>query len=380
MATVYSMSKVTIIAASSTSCHSGFLDVERHHGRLRASLGLPFQLTVSSVCTSGFHKHKSVGHPHDPLDTRAWTFQEEVLSSRYIKFTKDDIQWKCNAGSACICDQQPSQAYRGLWQVSSPTSLDERSWESLVEEFSHRLFTKDTDKLVSLSSLARKMASRFPTLDGQTPYVAGLWRRTLVQQLKWYTAGELGRHSDRYVAPSFSWASLSFYRRGVEFSLPLTHVLFEAVDASTTPVYQGNQFGAVSRRIITLYGPHIYYTMRFQERKPKMFIRQEITPALEMKHIILDCPLRERLVDDGRVTLQRSTDPTQQEDGEFSVSVFILGQSGQRPFGSLYCLILGYGVIGEHQRLGQVLLGCADRESKFSAEHFKPLGKEVVLV
>ncbi|KAM6529565.1 hypothetical protein FALCPG4_007695 [Fusarium falciforme] len=380
MATVYSMSKVTIIAASSTSCHSGFLNIERRHDRLRTSLDLPFQLTVSSICTSGFHKHKSVGHPHDPLDTRGWTFQEEVLSSRYIKFTKDDIQWKSNAGSACQCGRQPSKAYHGLWQVSSPTSLDERSWESLVEEFSHRLFTKDTDKLVSLSSLARKMAPRFPALDGQTPYVAGLWRRTLVQQLKWYAAGELGRYSDRYVAPSFSWASLSFYRRGVEFSLPLAHILCEAVDASTTPVYQGNQFGAVSRGTITLYGRHIYYTIRFQEGKSKMFIRQEMTPALEVKHIILDCPLREHLIDDGRVTLQRSTSSAQQEDGEFSVSVFILGQSGQRPFGSLYCLILGYGENGEHQRLGQVLLGYADRETKFSAEHFKPLRKEVVLV
>ncbi|KAJ4197072.1 hypothetical protein NW767_009317 [Fusarium falciforme] len=111
-----------------------------------------------------------------------------------------------------------------------------------------------------------------------------------------------------------------------------------------------------------------------------MFIRQEMTPALEVSHIILDCPLREHLIDDGRVTLQRSTSSAQQEDGEFSVSVFILGQSGQRPFGSLYCLILGYGENGEHQRLGQVLLGYADRETKFSAEHFKPLRKEVVLV
>ncbi|RSL66694.1 hypothetical protein CEP51_012771 [Fusarium floridanum] len=380
MATVYSMSKVTIIAASSTSCHSGFLDVERRHDRLRASLDSPFQLTVSSVCTSGFHKHKSVGHPHDPLDTRGWTFQEEVLSSRYIKFTKDDIQWKCNAGSACICGREPSNAYRGLWQVSSPTSLDERSWESLVEEFSHRLFTKDTDKLVSLSSLARKMASRFPALDGQTPYVAGLWRHTLVQQLKWYAAGELGRCFDNYVAPSFSWASLGFYRRGVEFSLPSKHVLCEAIDASTTPVYQGNQFGAVSRGTVTLYGPHIYCTIRFEEKKPKMFIRQEMTPALEVEHIILDCPLRKHVVDDNRVTLQRSTGATQQEDGEFSVSVLILGQSGQRPFRSLYCLILGYRENGEHQRLGQVFLGYVDREAEFSAEDFKPWRREVVIV
>ncbi|KAH7268022.1 hypothetical protein B0J15DRAFT_533646 [Fusarium solani] len=372
--------EVTIIAASSTSCRSGFLDIDRLYDQLQASLGSAFQLTVSSVCSSGFHEDNYVHHPHDPLDTRGWTLQEDVLSSRYIKFTKDDIQWKCNAGFACICGQQPIKSYSSIWQISSPTNPNSRPWEDLVEEFSHRLFTKDTDKLVSLSSLARKMASRFPALDVQTSYLAGLWRSSLINHLNWHAADELGRVSDSYVAPTFSWASLSFYRRGVGFSPLLKHVLCQVLDASTTPVYQGNQFGAVSQGTISLYGPHLYYTIEFQESKPKMTIRQEMTPELEVRHITLDCPLREHNLDDGDITLQRSKGPIQKETGDFSVSVLILGQSGPWPFAVFHCLILGYGDNGKHQRLGKAVLGYADRKAKFSADDFKSFTREVVLL
>ncbi|EXK83766.1 hypothetical protein FOQG_11927 [Fusarium oxysporum f. sp. raphani 54005] len=183
METVYSMSKVTIIAASSTSCHSGFLDINLHSFQLCKSLNPPFQLTASPLCTSGFHKLKYEGHPYDYLDTRGWTFQEEFLSSRYLKFTNNDIQWKCSAGSTCMCGQPASEDYAGLWGEEHPTIVDQRRWESLVEEFSHRRFTKDTDKLVAISSLSKKLAPEFPTTRGQSQYVAGLWRSELVQQL-----------------------------------------------------------------------------------------------------------------------------------------------------------------------------------------------------
>ncbi|PTD06096.1 hypothetical protein FCULG_00012323 [Fusarium culmorum] len=115
METVYSTSKVTIIAASSTSCHSGFLGVNLHSIQLRKPLNASFQLTASPLRTSGFHKLQRDGQPYDYLDTRGWTFQEEFLSSRYLKFTNDDIQWKCSAGSICMCGQPASEDYHGLW-------------------------------------------------------------------------------------------------------------------------------------------------------------------------------------------------------------------------------------------------------------------------
>lgn len=380
MATVYSMSKVTIIAATSTSCHSGFLGIKRSQDQLRASLGSPFQLTVTPVCISGFHKYNFVHHPHDPLDARGWTLQEEVLSSRYLKFTKDDIQWKCNAGSTCLCGQQPSKAYRSIWQLSNPTNVNSRPWEDLVQEFSHRLFTKDTDKFISLSSLARKMAPTFPALEGQTPYIAGLWRSSLINHLNWHARGELGRIPDSYIAPTFSWASLGFDKQGVGFPPVLKHGLCQALDASTTPVYEGNEFGAVSEGVISLYGPHIHCTIQFQESKPEMTMRQEMTPELEVRRIILDCPLRKDLLDDGSITLQRSTGSTQQETGEFSVSVLILGQAGKWNFNYFHGLILGYVGNGKYQRLGKVVLGYPGREGKFSAEDFTSLRREVVIV
>ncbi|KAK0743621.1 heterokaryon incompatibility protein-domain-containing protein [Schizothecium vesticola] len=103
MATVYALSTVTIIAASSTSCHSGLLASDLNSFALSTPpLRLPV-LVAQRESLSGFHSPISIAR--DPIDKRGWTLQEELLSTRYIKFTKDDLQWKCNSGTECMCRQ-----------------------------------------------------------------------------------------------------------------------------------------------------------------------------------------------------------------------------------------------------------------------------------
>lgn len=116
MATVYATSAVTIIAASSTSCHSGFFSMADNKqdglGHL-LDVGIPPPLTLHATGSSfehsrgGFHCFPG----RDPIDKRGWTFQEEQLSTRYIKFTSTDLQWECRAGTTCLCGAEPAWAY-----------------------------------------------------------------------------------------------------------------------------------------------------------------------------------------------------------------------------------------------------------------------------
>jgi hypothetical protein len=98
----------------------------------------------------------------------------------------------------------------------------------LVEDFSKRSLTKETDKLIAVSGLA-KLISHSPqgmdvaaapgafyqtsdqSLDFTTTntYVAGLWRDTFVLELAWRVVEHGKKGPSLYLAPSWSWASVN---------------------------------------------------------------------------------------------------------------------------------------------------------------------------
>lgn len=171
MATVYSESKVTIIAASSTSCHSGFLEMDMG-GRVLDTP--PLQPSTSDVSTRmvgrlasnrGFHvdDFSEADSFQDPIDNRGWTLQEQALSTRYIRFTQDDVQWGCRSKMACLCAQAQ---YRSL-----AVGRGRGQWHDIPGKFNHRSFSFSEDKLRALSGLAA--ASQRATIGDV--YLAGMW-------------------------------------------------------------------------------------------------------------------------------------------------------------------------------------------------------------
>ncbi|KAJ0110039.1 hypothetical protein J7T55_014842 [Diaporthe amygdali] len=109
---------------------------------------------------------------------RAWTFQESVFA------------------------RQTDTAFE------SPSTIGEfSSWQFLVHEYSSRRLTFATDKLPAISGAAAKFYDRV-----KCRYLAGLWADNLPQALIWRCFGALSelRPSPReYVAPSWSWASVT---------------------------------------------------------------------------------------------------------------------------------------------------------------------------
>lgn len=78
-----------------------------------------------------------------------------------------------------------------------------RTWATIVEAYSQARLTKERDKLIALSAIAREMQ---PLM--QCRYLAGHWERDLIRQLGW-EGDPVGHRSRTYCAPSWSWASVS---------------------------------------------------------------------------------------------------------------------------------------------------------------------------
>lgn len=95
-------------------------------------------------------------------------------------------------------DEEESKNEEALWR-----------WNALIEDYSKRSLTKSEDKLVAVSGLAKIFQQG---IGGE--YIAGLWRKHLVEQLMWcrqeraYRTVKFCKKFATYSAPSFSWASL----------------------------------------------------------------------------------------------------------------------------------------------------------------------------
>lgn len=88
----------------------------------------------------------------------------------------------------------------------SSTSVSEiiYTWTRLVQTYTRGGLTKETDKLVAISGLAKGLAAQ-----SGMEYLAGLWNHQLVQQLLW-RAESPSKRPAVFRAPSWSWASTTW--------------------------------------------------------------------------------------------------------------------------------------------------------------------------
>ncbi|KAK3898791.1 heterokaryon incompatibility protein-domain-containing protein, partial [Staphylotrichum tortipilum] len=170
-----------------------------------------------------------------PLFTRAWVFQERMLSPRIIHFGPYEMFWECRHEGVCACDSHRDPRYssnRDLiasQALSSKSALSDRMrassdeqraalWRDLVEEYSQLQLTKSSDKLPAIEGLAVVMK---PMRWGEE-YIAGMWtgspldllwtakteRDFTQQEQPILTYPRASYRTQRWRAPSWSWASV----------------------------------------------------------------------------------------------------------------------------------------------------------------------------
>ena len=214
-----------------------------------------------------------LSEPKDPSSWlgRAWCMQERIFAPRILHFggREEEIYFECNTLLDCECGQMRSSDGSNVLTMKGKlaealvtarskvelTDLRNEAWRiyiSVCENYTPRGITYPGDKLSAVSSLMRTF---MPYLG---MYYAGLWEHNLIVSLQWeaFDTGHCKRY-DSYVAPSFSWASISgaviWYIEVDKLPTPETHEFASVVEISST--LDGiDPCGPVSSGHITLRG------------------------------------------------------------------------------------------------------------------------------
>ncbi|QPC70916.1 hypothetical protein HYE68_001668 [Fusarium pseudograminearum] len=144
-----------------------------------------------------------------PLSTRAWTWQENVLSTRIAHFSKTELVWECRS-------QQAFENGAKLWcsvglayRYARAGDDVEYYWKALVTDYSKRELTYESDRLPAISSVDAYFSTLVP---GR--YLAGVWEQWLFSDLAWWSSWGFGNQlppvsKKRSEMPSWSWASIT---------------------------------------------------------------------------------------------------------------------------------------------------------------------------
>ncbi|KAF3768128.1 HET-domain-containing protein, partial [Cryphonectria parasitica EP155] len=108
------------------------------------------------------------------LASRAWVFQERILSQHVIHFTARQLFFETKTNT--IMDWWPDM-------IDPSREKSWISWTKIVEEYSTKNLTFNTDKLAAMSGIVKEVHDA--TGD---EYLAGLWRKGLLHQLLWSTS------------------------------------------------------------------------------------------------------------------------------------------------------------------------------------------------
>ncbi|KAK3352943.1 heterokaryon incompatibility protein-domain-containing protein [Lasiosphaeria hispida] len=156
---------------------------------------------------------------NNTLKTRAWVVQERLLSRRTLHFAENQVFWECDQNPACelVPEGYPSRDL-SLHDKNRPHSdsfnllrkgLTLGHWPRIVNMYTSCKLTKPTDRHIAIGGLARLIHQQT-----REDYVAGLWRRDLEDQLRWFAwkgfpFKRFPRINNPPLAPSWSWVSLN---------------------------------------------------------------------------------------------------------------------------------------------------------------------------
>jgi hypothetical protein len=209
MHSIYHNSYLTIAATTAGNSSVGCLTTRKptsfvhiNHTSKTGERGqlLAFPLPVAKEAV----KYRYISMDGESLSTRAWGFQERVLPPRTLHFAKHQMYFECNQGILGENGLQLEDRYHSIHFMDSTISEPQNTlcqWQDAIREYGTRRLTMSSDKLPALSGIAQIFADRLGD-----EYVAGLWRKSLIDGLFWQGVGV--RRVSEYRAPSWSWASV----------------------------------------------------------------------------------------------------------------------------------------------------------------------------
>lgn len=241
MASVYSASYLTLAALHSKDNHGGCFS-DRYTRSCSMGGGSGVDTPTGSTAINwrlGDDEYSIMGRlqPHNahyifrglkkddtPLGTRAWAFQERLLSPRTLFFHHEELVWECNNALWCECQfldscsndekrtlQHPRSYLKNKVQSNPETGLQEiaNNWLDVVSAYTTLHRTKESDLLPALLGLASHFSTRM-----KRGYLAGHWAIDLTRSLIWRRqrtpsmAIHSGSSDPLNDNPSWSWTAV----------------------------------------------------------------------------------------------------------------------------------------------------------------------------
>jgi hypothetical protein len=281
MADIYSNSACNICAVDAEDDSVGFLcdrdpnSVEPFvfRGRLKGKT-VPFLVDNTEDISS---------HPRNVLSSRAWVFQEQLLSPRCLMFSRKEVSWQCRELEASethplgtnvsphlnnypedskmqcvlsgIVDDRLLFGSLPLQPANYLSWKDPRVeiWAEILTRYTSRNITVPSDKLIAIAAIAQSLSPYFGC------YYAGLWSNPLPVSLLWHVERDehnppSSLHPPQWRTPSWSWASLNgqishiFDRVFYEYDTMLVRIQ----EVTTNP--SGGEFGHITDAQLVLSG------------------------------------------------------------------------------------------------------------------------------
>lgn len=300
MSYIYSHARVTILASRASRVKEGFLHDRLRFGRERPEEAFKLPYLCPDGRVGSINLVSRFVDPIEPLSTRAWAFQERLLSPRILDFGTNLTQWACQ--SSCHQDGfilQPgsddfgfptqwigqidpsshaseislrpkSDGFDILWNPKTETIIARKGppgtrtpthfdiWNTILEQYRSRSLTFAEDRLPAIAGIA-EMIGR----NSQDQYVAGLWRSCLPMALLWVNAPSSTHKDSGQDGPSWSWASVNCTDTPRTLVRPdVDSDIAEVLDVTIELHEVKSKFGRVKSGLLRIQGPLLHATAR----------------------------------------------------------------------------------------------------------------------
>ncbi|EFX01376.1 tol-like protein [Grosmannia clavigera kw1407] len=274
MPAIYSEAVVTVIASRAASVADGFLQKrpsslpDTDEERYEAAFQLPMRCAGGDLDSVVLLRLAYKGLTTDPIYTRAWTMQEQLLATRIIAYNHNHTRWGCwsahtptdgwiqaGGGDDFVQAWEPAVFRAPSLSSGPPVRPDVETvrygWRRLVMQYTSRSLSFPGDKLPAIAAAAVRVGEALR----QDDYVAGLWKSSLIHDLFWKTVQTTRQVRPReFRAPSWSWAAvdgeIDYFARIVD----LKSATVEVLDCRVEPAHQMLPYGAVKGGCLVVRG------------------------------------------------------------------------------------------------------------------------------
>ncbi|KAM7208361.1 Heterokaryon incompatibility protein (HET) domain containing protein [Naviculisporaceae sp. PSN 640] len=246
MGDIYRYAAMTIGAQGAASSHSGLFESSRHPLSL-IPCTVELSITTPSQHTTTFNATLAVKvRSEDNLDRRGWILQEDILTSRALRFS-DQMSWRCMESfrtetEPCSLFSTTPSAVDPLRKIRKHICTDTvesipkdtggevaparssrfSSWYNMVQLYSDKELSFESDVLRALLGIAAMFRDKY-----KITYLAGLWKEDLFCGLCWYASANDRRpvaavglvssvpntsKREIHSAPSWTWAAVGKVR------------------------------------------------------------------------------------------------------------------------------------------------------------------------